>query len=281
MKFTKFLFIALLAVAGTNLTAQTDAVLGAAGVSNVDQDPDNITDLSTIDTRYETNFAWDESNQVFYVYDSNGGADKWKDFTTLLPTVTNTNHRLANPAVSAGVLTFDVIDLENGNAVLGTETINVIDIAPVQSITSGTGITVTDDGSGGFTINNSAAEATTVTDGNTVDLTLTGTDVTAEVVVDPAADNAITSGAAGLKVVVPANLDNDPTNENQTVSSGDGVTVTQTGQDFEVTNSQASKGEFKNHADAGTGGVALGEYFEASTDNTMGMTPGTLIKRKF
>lgn len=43
-------------------------------------------------------------------------------------------------------------------------------------------------------------DATTVTDGNTIDFTLTGDDIEAEIILDPASDNIITSSASGLKV---------------------------------------------------------------------------------
>ena len=300
----------LFALAGS---AQTNATLGGAGVCNVDQDPDGITDMQTQDERYECLFAWDEDNQVFYVYDGAGGANKWLDYSTLLPQVTNTNHRLDAPSVSGGNLTFNIIDVANGNAILGTETVSILSIAPIQDVTAGSGIGVSIDGSGNATITNNAQEATTVTDGNSVDFTKIGDDITAEVILDPAGDNALTTSGAGLKVVVPAKGDNsstneiqaltrtgsdatlslgggtisindadfDPTNENQTVSAGDGVIVTQVGQDFEVTNTESSKGAFKNHAGAAAGSVALGDYFHASTDNTMGVPAGTKIKRMF
>ena len=63
----------------------------------------------------------------------------------------------------------------------------------------------------------------------------------------------------------------------------EGITVTydDAANEFDFINTEASQGAFKNHADAGTGGVSIGEYFHASTDNTMGMTPGTKIKRMF
>lgn len=45
-----------------------------------------------------------------------------------------------------------------------------------------------------------AEESTTVTDGNTIDFTLAGTDITGEVILDPAGNNIASSSASGLLV---------------------------------------------------------------------------------
>ncbi|MBL7472756.1 hypothetical protein [Robertkochia sediminum] len=64
-----------------------------------------------------------------------------------------------------------------------------------------------------------------------------------------------TSGNA-YSIDVPDNLDNDPTNENQTVSAGAGINVNQTGQNFEVVN--AAPDQVVTLADGGSGNVAIG-----------------------
>ncbi|MEZ4959360.1 MAG: hypothetical protein R2830_06045 [Saprospiraceae bacterium] len=73
-------------------------------------------------------------------------------------------------------------------------------------------------------------EATTVSDGNTVDLTLTGTDISAETILDPAGDNILTTSASGLKAT---EVDGSTTNELQTISkTGNTVTLSNSGGSF-------------------------------------------------
>ncbi|MCB9336650.1 MAG: hypothetical protein H6577_00820 [Lewinellaceae bacterium] len=73
-------------------------------------------------------------------------------------------------------------------------------------------------------------EATTVSDGNTVDLTLTGTDISAETILDPAGGNILTSSASGLKAT---EVDGSTTNELQTISkTGNTVTLSNSGGSF-------------------------------------------------
>lgn len=68
------------------------------------------------------------------------------------------------------------------------------------TISGGANIDVTQAG-GTITIAaTTAEESTTVTDGNTIDFTLAGTDITGEVILDPAASNVATSSASGLLV---------------------------------------------------------------------------------
>ena len=66
----------------------------------------------------------------------------------------------------------------------------------VLSIDAGNSLTLGTDGA--LYVPTSTGEATTVSDTDTVDLTLTGVDITADVVIDPAVGNALSSSAAGL-----------------------------------------------------------------------------------
>ncbi len=75
-----------------------------------------------------------------------------------------------------------------------------------------------------------ASNATTVMDGNTVDLTKTVNEISAEVILDPAGDNILTSSANGLKAT---EVDGSITNELQTISkSGSTVTLSNGGGSF-------------------------------------------------
>lgn len=69
-----------------------------------------------------------------------------------------------------------------------------------------------------------AGESTTVSDGNTIDLTLTGSDIDGEVIIDPSGTNILSASVSGL---LATEVDGSTTNEIQTidVSSFDGTNV--------------------------------------------------------
>jgi hypothetical protein len=327
----KTIVITLLLITTTVAFSQTNNTLGGAGICVVDQDPDNITDMQTQDTRYECMIAWNKVTQTVYVYDSTASSgSRWVTFQSTLPSVTNTNERLDNPRVAGANLVFDIIDRTDSDNITGTVSVAIADIAPVQSVTDGTTVDFTltgtaltaevidasitpakldrtyleseDDGSVTNEVNTSASwndgtNTFTVTDSNgDVSAVITGflESVTgSETAFDgwdkDASDDfdgawsSLTSVPAGFADNVDDvdDADADPTNENQTVSAGTGITINQVGQDFEVVSDEATQGAYKNHSDAGVGGVSIGDFFYASTDNTMGVAPGSKIRRMY
>ncbi|MEP1034678.1 hypothetical protein [Ekhidna sp.] len=84
-----------------------------------------------------------------------------------------------------------------------------------QTVTAGTGISVNNVGKDFEVINTAPDQTVSLTNGGNV--TVTGT-------------------YPNFTLAVPDNLDNDPTNENQTVTAGTGISVNNIGVDFEVTN---------------------------------------------
>ena len=152
-----------------------------------------------------------------------------------------------------------------------------------------------------WNIANSSGESTTVDDTDNVDLTLSGTEITADVIIDPAAGNRLTTSAAGL--LVAAEADGSTTNELQTIAvtsdatsatvtlsdsggsvtieEGDGIEVTESGGTVTITNTQASKGYYKNDADASDNGVAIGEMYKTAHNNTLGFRKGVPITREY
>lgn len=327
MKKTILIFV--LALGATLSYSQTNNAVGGAGVCVVDQDPDNITDMQTQDTRYECMFAFDKATQTFYVYDSTETlGSRWVTYQSTLPSVTNTNERLDNPRVSGSNLVFDIIDKTNGDNIVGTETVAINTIAPIQSVSDGTTIdfTVTANDVTAEVIDGSITPAKldrtyleTEVDGSTtneVNTSFTWTDGTNTLsITDPnsslsaiitgfqetltgnetvfdgwdknAADDfdGVWSSLTGVPAGFADGIDNvddadaDATNELQTISMTDDV-ITLSDSGGSVTTDKAL-GVYKNHADAGTGGVSVGQYYYASTDNTMGIVPGTKVRRMF
>ncbi|WP_116769908.1 hypothetical protein [Maribacter litoralis] len=156
-----------------------------------------------------------------------------------------------------------------------------------QTVSAGTGISVSQSGDD-FAVTNTAPDQTvSLADGGngnvtiggtypnftidvpdaTVDtnteytagdgLNLTGTEFSAEV--SSTAGNALSIDANGLYVSNVDNVDdadNDPNNEDQTVSAGTGISVSQTGDDFAVTNTAPD--QTVSLADGGNGNVTIG-----------------------
>jgi len=317
----------------------SQAVTGGAGVCAVSDDPDNITEMQTQDGRYECLVAWDNTNQSLYVYDSTAtSGNRWTSVP--LSTVTDTDTRLDNPRVTGGNLVFDLYD-ETTDTDIGDISVPVIDIAPVQDVVAGTGISVGNVG-GTFTVTNTApanstdelqtisnsfpnattARITLSDGGGDVDL-VEGASITLQndgsgniEVINDAPDQTVTiANGSGITVsgsypsfTVTNTGDLSDSNEAQTISSsfptastatwsldqvggagggtitleeGNGVDITNNGGNIQVTNTEFAANGYADHAAAGVGGVAIGEYFYATSTNTMGVPAGTKIRRAF
>ncbi len=131
------------------------------------------------------------------------------------------------PANPAGAQTLNlagsILDISNGNSVDLSSLIDDADPDPTnenQTVSGGTGINVTQSGQD-FNVTNTLPDVVVnITDGGSGNLAISGT-----------YPNFI------LDVPNVDDADADPLNEIQTISGGPGITVTQTGQDFNVTNS--------------------------------------------
>lgn len=68
-----------------------------------------------------------------------------------------------------------------------------------------------------------------------------------------------------------------------TISAGNGISLGESGNTITVTNSMfpAGAGAYGSIAEATTAGLSAGDYFYASTTNSMGAIPGTLIRIPF
>ncbi|MEP0985304.1 MAG: hypothetical protein ABJG97_06350, partial [Ekhidna sp.] len=110
------------------------------------------------------------------------------------------------------------LTITGGNTLDVSSLIDDADADPTnedQTVSAGTGISVNNVGDD-FEVTNTAPDQTVaLSDGGNV--TITGT-------------------YPNFTLAVPNNLDNDPTNEDQTVSAGTGIAVNNVGDDFEVTN---------------------------------------------
>ncbi len=116
----------------------------------------------------------------------------------------------------------------------------------IQNVTAGVGITVTPSGND-FQIDNSSPDQTvTLTDGGSGNVTIGGT-YPAFTVDVPSLDDA----------------DADATNEIQNVTAGVGITVTPSGNDFQIDN--ASPDQTVTLADGGSGNVTIGGTYPAFT----------------
>lgn len=138
-------------VTTTFFTIQAQTVTGGAGITLVNDDPDDISAMQDV-SAYESNLAYDPTNQIMYFYDPTGtsGVDQWSAVS--VASFSNSDTRLGNPTVTGGNLQFDIIDVVSGSSTGATITIPVLSIAPVQNVVGGGDITVTDDGAGAFTV---------------------------------------------------------------------------------------------------------------------------------
>lgn len=249
MKRLLFTFAFMLAF----LAGYSQLIIGGGGVCHVNDDPDNITSLQTQDAQYECLVAWDNVNQALYVYDATqSSGNRWTEVP--LSAVTDTDTRLDNPRVTGGNLVFDLYD-EVSDTDIGDISIPVIDIAPIQNVLQGTGITVSINGAGEATITNSAPDQTVVLNNGT---------------------GIVVSGTYPNFTIT-----NDSPDQVVSLTGGDGTTVTGTYPNFTIDDDDHTDTEAANHADAGVQGVNLNEWFIASGTNTMGSSPGTKIQRKY
>lgn len=71
---------------------------------------------------------------------------------------------------------------------------------------------------------------------------------------------------------------NSSTGTDVTLAEGVGISITRSSNELTIAYKEVSA---KSQADAATQGVAVGGYFYAAIDNTMGMAPGTKIRRMY
>lgn len=220
--------------------AFAQSVTGGAGVCAVSDDPDNIPSMQQQDARYECVVAWDNTNQALYLYDSTAtSGNRW----TVVPLsdVVDTDTRLDNPRVSGTDLVFDLYD-EKTNTDIGDISVPIIDIAPVQGVTAGTGISIADDGNGNFTITNTATSngtdelqtlSNTFPDAATGRFTLSDGGGSVDVVEGTAIDIA-DDGSGNLQIT------NTAPDQTVGVTGGTGISVSGTYPNFTITNSSPS-----------------------------------------
>ncbi len=132
------------------------------------------------------------------------------------------------------------LSITNGNTLDVSSLVDDADADPTnedQTVSAGTGISVSQTGED-FRVTNTAPDQTvSLADGGSGNVTIGGT-------------------YPSLTIDVPDNLDNDPTNEDQTVSAGTGISVSQTSEDFLVTNTAPD--QTVSLADGGSGNVTIG-----------------------
>lgn len=220
--------------------AFAQSITGGSGVCVVDGDPDNIPSMQQQDARYECVMAWDNTNQALYLYDSTAtSGNRWT--AVPLSDVVDTDTRLDNPRVSGTDLVFDLYD-EKTDTDIGDISVPIIDIAPVQGVTAGTGISITDDGNGNFTITNTATSngtdelqtlSNTFPDGATGRFTLSDGGGSVDVVEGTAIDIA-DDGSGNIQIT------NTAPDQTVGVTGGTGISVSGTYPNFTITNSSPS-----------------------------------------
>ncbi len=114
---------------------------GGGGIIHVAGDPDAILATQDVDIN-EGNICFDRDAQIVYFFDPTGtaGVNQWNGVA--VGSFADTDTRLTNPTVSGGNLVFDILDVIT-NTTSGTETVAILDIAPVQSVTGINDISVT------------------------------------------------------------------------------------------------------------------------------------------
>lgn len=192
------IILALVSCSFITATAQS-SVTGGAGVTLVNDDPDNIAAMQDVSV-YESNLAFDATNQIMYFFDPTGtaGVDQWEGVS--VGSFSNTDTRLNNPTVSAGNLVFDIYDVIGGAATGATVTIPILSIAPVQSVLGGGDISVTDDGSGTYTVSFTEALTSISISGDSI--TYTDEDGANTIIALPQPDGSETSVTAGGDITV-------------------------------------------------------------------------------
>ncbi len=159
----RILFLLAFAIfSGAHLYGQID---GGGGIIHVTGDPDLILATQTVDIN-EGNLCFDRVNQIVYFYNPAGAVgDRWEPVA--VASFTDTDTKLTNPRVSGTNLVFDILNVVT-NTVTGTETVAILDVAPVQDIVGANDIIVTDDGAGTFTIDFEEVHTTLVIDQDTL-----------------------------------------------------------------------------------------------------------------
>ena len=162
----KILFLLTFAFfSGAHLFGQIN---GGGGIIHVTGDPDAILATQAVDIN-EGNICYDRTAQIVYFYNPAGlVGDRWDGVS--VSSFADTDTRLSNPRVSGTNLVFDIINVLT-NAVTGTVSVPVIDIAPVQNVVGTGDITVTDNGSGTYTVDFSEALTTLVIEDDTLKYT--------------------------------------------------------------------------------------------------------------
>ena len=113
-----------------------------------------------------------------------------------------------------------------------------------QTVSAGAGITVNQTGQDFEVVNSLPDQTVVLADGGSGNVTIGGT-------------------YPSFTIDVPDNLDNDPANEDQTVSAGTGISVNQNADDFEVTNTAPD--QTVALADGGSGNVTIGGTYPSFT----------------
>lgn len=158
-------------------------------------------------------------------------------------------------------------------------TITLTNSAPDQTVTiSGTGITV-----GGaypsFTL--TAADQSATNEIQTIDtFAIVGNELRLSLTQDNQPFKSVTLPATDLTftgTTAPFTL-NSSTGTDVTINSGVGIEITRSSNELTIKYREVSA---RNHADAATLGVSVGDYFYTAINNTMGMPPGVKIRRAY
>jgi hypothetical protein len=355
--FYSLLFVALI-FASLSLNAQ--GILGGAGVTVTNADPDNVTALQSIDVRYESVLALDTVTYILYQYDHQAtSGNRWNrvaiidadlievdpsgnlsatDVQAALEELQIDIDNLIASGGSDGVTSSAALDAPNQEAdftVTGATNYS-LDLSTIGTFSqfSAWDKNAADDFDGAWgSLSGIPADIADGDDvlsqeevedfaggmfsGNTeTRITATYDDVSGKInlVVDAETDPVYSGDpASGILAGDITNWDTafgwgdhstqGYINNYQTVSGGTvagggsltlsnsggtlnflggaGLTVAYSAGDYSISNDQASEGDYLNHSDAGTNGVAIGEWFTASTANTMGVPAGTLVKRAY
>jgi hypothetical protein len=188
--------ILLSIIFSVNTSAQS--IVGGAGITLVDSDPDSIIALQTV-SAFESNVAFDQSTQKLYFYDgSQSLGQRWTEVS--ISSLSSPDTRLDAPRVENGSIVFDVINVVTG-AITSTESISISSIAPVQSIAGGGDISVSNDGNGNFTISFTEAVTALALSGNVLTYTdENGDDNTINLPTSDGSDTKIEAGNNKVQV---------------------------------------------------------------------------------
>ena len=134
-----FVLLVFFTILSLPLLAQT--VQGGGGICHVNGNPNSVTALETQDVRSSCMFAIDTTNSTrlwYYKHDNTVGT-RW---ILVDLSLTDSDTRIDTPRVIGADLDFDVLNVKT-STVTGTQTVAINTIAPVQSVTGSTGISVT------------------------------------------------------------------------------------------------------------------------------------------